>query len=100
MNYESNGFAVIPYSTVSDFASQIIRAKKAGFLEVHLLIDPANFATLQPLSIPEAVLSALKEKGTGIAGVWIAVQQNEFWDNEDKENNVKFLSDLLNEFKS
>lgn len=98
LNWDQKGFAIIPYDPSGDFADQVTKAKKAGFREVHLLLDPENFPFVSINYLPSHILEALRTKGTFVAGFWVKVNSNSrFWTR--KRMNIKKLQDLLNGFE-
>jgi hypothetical protein len=100
INYNRNGFAIIPYVPTADFIGQIIRTKKAGFLEVHLVLDPNDFSVLNPQSLAVNIQNALSNRGTGISGVWLKVVS---WSGAwygTKSQNVKQILSLLDNLSS
>jgi hypothetical protein len=100
INYNRNGFSVIPYVPTADFVGQIIRTKKAGFLEVHLVLDPNDFSLLNPQNLAITIQNTLSNRGTGISGVWLKVIS---WSNVwsvSKAQNVKLISSVLDNLKT
>jgi len=99
INYNRNGFAIIPYTPTADFAGQVIKAKKAGFLEVHLLLDPNQISIINPQVIAQNTLSALRNRGTGVSGIWLDVSSNSLVWNEDSNANINTILGVLSAFQ-
>jgi len=98
LNWNQKGFAIVPYDSNGDFADEITRAKKAGFREVHLLLDPDTFPYVDVHYFPDQVFKALQAKGTFVAGFWIKVQRgSRFW--RQQGFNLRRIESLLNAFE-
>ena len=99
LNWNQKGFAIVPYDANGDFTDEITRAKKAGFREVHLLLDPDTFPFVNVHYLPDQILKALQAKGTFVAGFWIKVTQgSRFWRSEGF--NLRRIESLLNAFEA
>jgi hypothetical protein len=99
INYNQNGFAIIPYIPTADIAGQVIQAKVAGFLEVHMLIDPDQISTQDPSSLASAAFSALRYRGTGVSGIWLKVNGYGVVWTSSASKNIALIKSILNPFK-
>jgi hypothetical protein len=99
-NYNRNGFIILPYVSTADFVGQIISAKKAGFLEVHLLINPDQFSLTNLESLAANTRYILWERGTGIAGIWLNVQSSASQWTKNTTQNIQLINSVLSSFQS